>query len=60
MTFSPVPHFESQIQTLWEDEEGTLWACTRGNGVFIVTRGYIRMGHYYIMQMIQTVYQVII
>ena len=31
--FSPVPHFESQIQTLWEDEEGTLWACTRGNGV---------------------------
>jgi ligand-binding sensor domain-containing protein/signal transduction histidine kinase/DNA-binding response OmpR family regulator len=31
--FSPVPHFESQIQTMWEDEEGTLWACTRGNGV---------------------------
>jgi len=31
--FSSVPHFESQIQTLWEDEEGTIWACTRGNGV---------------------------
>jgi len=31
--FSPVPFFESQIQTLWEDEQGTLWACTRGNGV---------------------------
>lgn len=31
--FSPVPHFTSQIQTLWEDEQGTLWACTRGNGV---------------------------
>ena len=22
MIFLPVPHFESQIQTLWEDEEG--------------------------------------
>ncbi|MDP9040472.1 MAG: response regulator, partial [Bacteroidota bacterium] len=31
--FSPVPHFESQIQTMYEDEQGTLWACTRGNGV---------------------------
>jgi signal transduction histidine kinase/ligand-binding sensor domain-containing protein/DNA-binding response OmpR family regulator len=31
--FSPVPHFESQIQCMWEDEEGVLWACTRGNGV---------------------------
>jgi ligand-binding sensor domain-containing protein/signal transduction histidine kinase/DNA-binding response OmpR family regulator len=31
--FSLVPHFTSQIQTLWEDEQGTLWACTRGNGV---------------------------
>ena len=31
--FSPVPHFESQIQTMWEDEEGLLWACTRGNGI---------------------------
>jgi ligand-binding sensor domain-containing protein/signal transduction histidine kinase/DNA-binding response OmpR family regulator len=31
--FSPVPHFTTQIQTLWEDELGTLWACTRGSGV---------------------------
>ena len=31
--FSPIPHFNTQIQTLWEDEQGTLWACTRGNGV---------------------------
>jgi ligand-binding sensor domain-containing protein len=31
--FSAVPNFDSQIQTLWEDEQGTLWACTRGNGV---------------------------
>ena len=31
--FSPMPYFDSQIQTLWEDEQGTLWACTRGNGV---------------------------
>ena len=31
--FSSVPGFQSQIQTLWEDEEGTLYACSRGNGV---------------------------
>jgi len=31
--FSPMPHFESQIQSMWEDDEGVLWACTRGNGV---------------------------
>ena len=31
--FSPVPFFDTQIQTLWEDEQGTLWACTQGNGV---------------------------
>ncbi len=31
--FSPVPYFNSQIQTLWEDSQGTLWACTRGNGI---------------------------
>ena len=31
--FSAVPNFETQIQTLWEDEQGTLWVCTRGNGV---------------------------
>jgi ligand-binding sensor domain-containing protein/signal transduction histidine kinase/DNA-binding response OmpR family regulator len=31
--FSSVPGFDSQIQTLWEDNQGTLWACTRGNGV---------------------------
>jgi ligand-binding sensor domain-containing protein/signal transduction histidine kinase/DNA-binding response OmpR family regulator len=31
--FSKVPFFDSQIQSLWEDNQGTLWACTRGNGV---------------------------
>jgi ligand-binding sensor domain-containing protein/signal transduction histidine kinase/DNA-binding response OmpR family regulator len=31
--FIPVPYFDSQIQSMWEDEEGTLWACTLGNGV---------------------------
>ncbi len=31
--FSPVPDFEIQVQTLWEDETGTIWVCTRGNGV---------------------------
>jgi ligand-binding sensor domain-containing protein/DNA-binding response OmpR family regulator/nitrogen-specific signal transduction histidine kinase len=31
--FSPMPEFESQIQALWEDDNRTLWACTRGNGV---------------------------
>jgi len=31
--FSAVPYFESQIQTLWEDDQGTIWACTRGNGI---------------------------
>ncbi len=31
--FSPVPDFETQVQTLWEDETGTIWVCTRGNGV---------------------------
>ncbi len=31
--FSPVPGFNSQIQSLLEDKEGTLWACTRGGGV---------------------------
>jgi ligand-binding sensor domain-containing protein/signal transduction histidine kinase/DNA-binding response OmpR family regulator len=31
--FSTVPNFDSQIQTLWEDEQGTIWACTRGNGI---------------------------
>jgi len=31
--FSPVPDFDTQVQTLWEDENGTIWACTRGNGV---------------------------
>ncbi len=31
--FSPVPFFEAPIQVLWEDEQGTLWACTQGSGV---------------------------
>jgi ligand-binding sensor domain-containing protein/signal transduction histidine kinase/DNA-binding response OmpR family regulator len=31
--FSSVPLFEAPIQVLWEDEEGTLWACTQGQGV---------------------------
>ena len=31
--FSPYLFFDTQIQTLWEDEQGVLWACTRGNGV---------------------------
>jgi ligand-binding sensor domain-containing protein/signal transduction histidine kinase/DNA-binding response OmpR family regulator len=31
--FSSVPYFEAPIQALWEDEQGTLWACTQGNGV---------------------------
>jgi signal transduction histidine kinase/ligand-binding sensor domain-containing protein/DNA-binding response OmpR family regulator len=31
--FSPMPHFESQIQCMSEDEKGVLWVCTRGNGV---------------------------
>ncbi len=26
-------YFEAPIQSLWEDEQGTLWACTQGNGV---------------------------
>ena len=31
--FIPVPNFETQVQTMLEDEEGTLWACTLGKGV---------------------------
>jgi ligand-binding sensor domain-containing protein/signal transduction histidine kinase/DNA-binding response OmpR family regulator len=31
--FSPVPFFDAPIQVLWEDELGTLWACTQGKGV---------------------------
>ncbi len=31
--FSPVEGFDCQIQALWEDEEGTLWAGTQGKGV---------------------------
>ena len=58
--FSSVPHFESQIQTLWEDEDGTIWACTRGNGVIFYNPRLKKTAHYYIMQMIQTVYPVII
>ncbi len=31
--FSPVPQFDAPIQSLWEDEQGILWACTQGKGV---------------------------
>ena len=31
--FSAVPNFDTQVQALWEDEQGIIWVCTRGNGV---------------------------
>src|SRR6185369_14593756 len=31
--FSAVPNFDTQVQALWEDEQGMIWVCTRGNGV---------------------------
>jgi ligand-binding sensor domain-containing protein/signal transduction histidine kinase/DNA-binding response OmpR family regulator len=31
--FSPLPFFQGPIQSLWEDEQATLWVCTQGRGV---------------------------
>ncbi len=31
--FSPLPFFQAPIQSLWEDEQRTLWVCTQGKGV---------------------------
>ncbi|MEI6948645.1 two-component regulator propeller domain-containing protein [Paraflavisolibacter sp. H34] len=32
--FSPVPFFTTQVQSLYEDRQGVLWASTYGNGVY--------------------------
>lgn len=32
--FSPIPFFNTQIQAIHEDEKGTLWASTYGNGIY--------------------------
>jgi signal transduction histidine kinase/ligand-binding sensor domain-containing protein len=33
-SFDPVPGFEFQTQSILEDENGLLWICTLGNGVY--------------------------
>lgn len=32
--FTQLPFFNTQIQAIYEDETGTIWACTYGNGVY--------------------------
>ncbi|MFT3823836.1 MAG: two-component regulator propeller domain-containing protein [Chitinophagaceae bacterium] len=32
--FSPVPFFNTQVQAIHEDEEGTIWISTYGNGIY--------------------------
>lgn len=32
--FSPVPFFNTQVQAIHEDEQGTIWVSTYGNGVY--------------------------
>jgi ligand-binding sensor domain-containing protein/signal transduction histidine kinase len=34
--FSPVPKFSFQTQSMLETEEGKLWICTLGNGVYLL------------------------
>lgn len=36
--FSQLPFFNTQIQAIYEDESGTIWACTYGNGVYFYNR----------------------
>ncbi len=42
--FRSVPYFNTQIQAIHEDEEGTLWACTYGYGVTWYNAGTGRHG----------------
>lgn len=32
--FTPLPYFNRQAQAIHEDENGTLWVCSYGNGVY--------------------------
>ncbi|KYP14060.1 two-component regulator propeller domain-containing protein, partial [Flavihumibacter sp. CACIAM 22H1] len=32
--FTQLPFFNTQIQAIYEDDAGTIWACTYGNGVY--------------------------
>jgi ligand-binding sensor domain-containing protein/signal transduction histidine kinase/DNA-binding response OmpR family regulator len=32
--FSALPFFNKQVQAIHEDEKGTIWACSYGNGVY--------------------------
>jgi len=43
--FSPFAFFNSEIQALLEDDEGTLWACTLGNGVLYYNPKTLQKGN---------------